>query len=381
MAYLDHAATTPLRPVALDAMTDALAATWANPSGMHAPARAARRVLDEARDSVAALVGAAPGHVVFTSGGTEADALAVLGVHDRRGGTLVCSAIEHHAVLDPVAARRGVSTPVGPDGIVDLDALASLLARTDDVSLVSVMLVNNEVGTIQPLAGVVEVVARHAPGALVHTDAVQAPAWLEVGPIVDGVDLVSVSAHKIGGPKGIGALVVRPTGRAGLSPRVLGGGQEQELRPGTQNVAGAAGFGAAASELLEVRAAEVARVRVLADELVAGLRGLLPDIVVTAGRAAATSRVPGIVHVCLPGVDSETLLVLLDQAGVAASAASSCASGAMAASHVLDAMGVAPEVARGALRLSLGWTSTADDVRVALTAVTEAVGRLRRGAA
>lgn len=373
MAYLDHAATTPMRPVAAEAVARASTETWANPSGMHAPARAARRVLDEARDVVAALCGAAPGDVVFTSGGTEADNLAVLGVHDRVGGTLVCSAIEHHAVLDPVCRRGGHTVAVTSDGVVDLGSLGAALDELDDVSLVSVMAVNNEVGTIQPIPEIVSRVRRSAPTALVHVDAVQAPAWLDLVPLVADADLVSLSAHKLGGPKGVGALVVRSAARRRLWPRSYGGGQEQELRPGTQNVAGVAGFSAAAAELLDRRDAEVAHVAALADALVAGLRERVPGLAVT---AAAGPRVPGIVHVCVPGVDSELLLVLLDRAGVAASAASSCASGALVASHVLAAMGVATELARGALRLSLGWSSTPDDVAAAVAAVAASVEQL-----
>ena len=373
MAYLDHAATTPMRPAAIEAVARASTDTWANPSGMHAPARAARRVLDEARDVVAELAGAAPGDVVFTSGGTEADNLAVLGVHDRVGGTLVCSAIEHHAVLDPVSSRGGRTAAVTTHGVLDLPALGSLLDELDDVSLVSVMAVNNEVGTIQPVHEVVDLVRQLAPAALVHVDAVQAPAWFDLAPFVADADLVSLSAHKLGGPKGIGALVVRSAARPRLAPRTHGGGQERELRPGTQNVAGAAGFAAAVTELLGRREGEVAHVAALADTLVAGLRARVPGVVVT---AASGPRVPGIVHLCVPGVDSELLLVLLDRAGVCASAASSCASGAMVASHVLRAMGVPAEVARGALRLSLGWSSTADDVAGAVAAIATAVEQL-----
>jgi cysteine desulfurase len=229
---------------------------------------------------------------------------------------------------------------------------------------------------VSPLGELVEVVRRCAPGALVHTDAVQAPAWFDLAPLVAGADLVSLSAHKIGGPKGIGALVVGARARPLLAARQLGGGQEIELRPGTQNVAGAAGFAAAVRELHTERDAEVANVRVLAERLIDGLVGTVDDLVVTVDRTT-TPVAPGIVHVCIAGVRSESLLFLLDRAGIAASSASSCASGAMASSHVLEAMGVDPALADGSLRLSLGWSSTDDDVDAVLAALPPAVAQLR----
>jgi cysteine desulfurase len=368
MAYLDHAASTPTRPEVVEVVAATLRDHHANPSGAHRLARQARRVIDEARDVVAELLGAQPGEVVFTSGGTEADNLAVLGHHDLRGGVMVASAVEHHAVLDPVAARHGRFAPVDANGRVDLDALVEQLGP--DVTLVSVMLVNNEVGTIEPLAEVVELVGAHAPDAVVHTDAVQAVPWLDVASAAAGADLVSISAHKFGGPKGVGALVIR--GGARVAARQIGGGQERERRSGTQNVAGIAGLGTAARLLMQERAATVARVGALHDRLERGLAG--QDLSVT---GAGATRVPGISHTCVAGVDSESLLFLLERDEVYASAASSCASGAIELSHVLLAMGVDRERAQGALRCSLGATSVESDVDALLAVLPAAVARLR----
>jgi len=369
-AYLDHAATTPVRPEVLAAMEPFLVDRFANPSGPHALARDARRALDEAREELAGTLGAHPGEVVFTSGGTEADNLAVLGVHDRRGGALVCPATEHHAVLDPVRTRGGRVVAVDGRGVVDREALAQALDPS--VTLVSVMLVNNETGTIQPLAEVAELVRDRAPGAYLHTDAVQALRWLDVAREASVADLVSVSAHKLGGPKGVGALVVRRG--VELAPRLLGGGQERGLRAGTQNVAGAVALATAARLAAAERSRTVARVRGLRARLLDGLRSSVPGLVET----VPDGVVAGICHLCVPGVESEALLYLLERDGVYASAASSCVSGAMEPSHVLGAMGVDHDLAAGALRLSLGATTTDAEVDHALTVIPAAVDRLRR---
>ncbi|MEA3077213.1 MAG: cysteine desulfurase [Actinomycetota bacterium] len=372
VAYLDHAATTPMRPEAVAAMLPFLTEHFGNPSGSHAVARRAKAALEDARDLVASCLGCRPGEVVFTGGGTEADNLAVSGSLARRvGGRAVCSAIEHHAVLHSVLSSAGGATfGVTADGIVDLDALSAVLSS--DVSVVSVMLANNEVGTIQPLASVVEVVRRLAPGAVVHTDAVQAFPWVDVAPSASVADLVAVSAHKFGGPKGVGALVVR--GSASVAPILHGGGQEQDRRSGTHNLAGIVGMAAAMSATVASRAVEVDRVRGLRDRLADGLLSAVPGAVETGVRSA---KIAGNCHVLVPGVESEALLFLLDEAGVCASAGSACASGALEPSHVLSAMGVAPDLARGVLRLSLGPASTDDDVDLALKVVPEAVARLR----
>jgi len=389
-----------MRPEAVEAMQPFLGGeVFGNPSGSHSWGRAARRALDDARDTLAEVLGAEPGEIVFTSGGTEADNLAVLGVLERRPGVAACTAVEHHAVLEPVERTGGRVIAVDGRGVVDLTALAEAL--DDDVAIVSVMLANNEIGTIQPLDAVAEAVRDRAPRAVLHTDAVQALAWLDVGALATTADLISVGGHKIGGPKGIGALVVR-TGST-LAARQIGGGQERDRRSGTQNVAGAVGLAVAARLMAVEQEARVARVGALRDRLVDGLLAAVPDAVeigVTERTAPVARRtdgdraggvglapapaaldrshkVAGSAHLCFPGVESEALLFLLDDAGIAASAGSSCASGAMDPSHVLAACGVERSLASGALRLSLGWCSTADDVDLALDLVPAAVRQLR----
>jgi len=385
-AYLDHAASTPLRPEALEALVEVSRSSFANPSGSHRAARAARQLIDEARDRVAEALGARPGEVVFTSGGTEADNLAVLGAHARRPGLVVASAVEHPAVAEPVAALGGATVPVDERGVVDVDALAdrlvALRAAGEEVALVSVMAVNNEVGTIQPVEAVAAAVHEHAAGALLHTDAVQAAPWVDVAARGAAYDLIAVSAHKFGGPKGVGALVVREG--VAVAPRLLGGGQERERRSGTPNVAGIVAAAVALELAVGERKTVADRVGALRDRLADGLVDAVPGLRETGvptgpdGRPDRSHKVAGNCHVCIAGVESESLLFLLEEAGVEASAASSCASGAMAPSPVLAAMGVGRDEARGALRLSLGSTTTDADVDAALAAVPAAVERLRR---
>jgi cysteine desulfurase len=367
-----------MRPEAVEAMLPFLRDRFGNPSGSHAVAREARKALDDAREVVAHCLGAEPGEVVFTAGGTEADNLAVAGVSGLRSGWVVCSAVEHHAVLHSCAAlgERAVIAPVTADGVIDLDRLDSLLDRLDplggDVCLVSVMLANNEVGTVQPLADVAELVRRRAPGAAIHTDAVQAFSWLDVAALAGPADLVAVSAHKFGGPKGVGVLVVRRG--VALAPQLHGGGQERDRRSGTHNVAGIVGMAAAMAATVAGRADTVSRVGAFRDRLADGLVATVPDLVVT---AADAPRVAGSCHVTIGGIESEALLVLLDGAGVYASAGSACASGAVEPSHVLAAMGVPAARAAGALRLSLGPETTDADVDLALAVIPPAVDRLR----
>lgn len=380
-AYLDHAATTPMRPEAVDAMLPFFTEEFGNPSGAHRKARVARKAIDDAREIVAEALGAQPGEVVFTSGGTEADNLAVFGVHDRRGGTVVCSAVEHHAVLEPVHARGGRVVAVQADGVVDPGALDDAL--DGDVTLVSVMLANNETGAVQPVAEVAATVRSRVPGALVHTDAVQAVSWLDVATLAAPADLISVSAHKFGGPKGVGALVVRDRAATSLDARLVGGGQERERRSGTQNVAGVVAMAEALRITVAERDRTVERVAKLRDRLAGGLLASVPGAVETgrpvdaSARPDRPGRVASVCHVCFTGVESEALLFLLEEAGVFASAGSSCASGAMEPSHVLTAMGVPRSLAFGSVRLSLGYGSTDADVDLALEAIPAAVGRLR----
>ena len=373
--YLDHAATTPLRPEAFDAMRPWLTTSFGNPSGGHRIAREACRAVDEARDAVAAALGCAPGEVVFTGGGTEADNLAVAGVlaavrAQGKPAGAVCSAIEHHAVLHAVEAEGGHTVGVDAAGRVDLDRLADGIDA--GTALVSVMLANNEVGTIEDLDAVATVLRERAPDAVLHTDAVQAVAWLDVAARAAPAQLVSIAAHKFGGPQGTGALVVREGVR--LSPLLRGGGQERERRSGTLNVAGIVGMAAALTAAVADRDAAVDAVRRRRDRLVAGVGDALGGVVES---AAGIERLPNIAHLRLAGVDSEALLVLLDDEGVCASAGSSCASGAMEPSHVLAAMGVARADARTALRLSLGRTTTDEDVARGIDAVVAGAIRLR----
>jgi cysteine desulfurase len=322
---------------------------------------------------VAACLGARPAEIVFTGGGTEADNLAILGASAVRPGPTVCSAVEHHAVLHACEALGDNRVaPVDRDGVVDLDRLAELLDPS--VSVVSVMLANNEVGTVEPLAEVSGLVRERAPEAVLHTDAVQAFAWLDVAASAATADLVAVSAHKFGGPKGVGALVVRQG--VSVRPIIHGGGQERDRRSGTHNVAGIVAMAAAMRSTVEEREATVARVRALRDRLADGLVATVPGCVETGDRG---SKIAGNCHLSFEGVESESLLVLLDGAGVYASAGSACASGAVDPSHVLAAMGMSRAQALGALRLSLGTGTTDAAVDLALEAVPAAVERLRQG--
>jgi cysteine desulfurase len=380
MVYLDYAATTPVYPAAIAAMQPFLADAFGNPSGAHGAARAAKTALEEAREQIAAHLGAEPSAIVFTGGGTEADNLAVKGAARAAreagiGHGVVTTAFEHKGVLAPCdrLARDGFRVtrlPVDGGGIVDLDALADAL--DDHTVIVSVMLVNNEVGTIQPLDAIAGLVRARAPRAVLHTDAVQAVPWLDVPEAAAAADLVSVSAHKFGGPKGVGALVRR--GDVPLEPLIEGGGQEWALRSGTPDVAGAVGVATAMRVTAERRTGEVARVRVLRDRLAGGLADRVPGCFFNGD---AARKVAGNCHVGFPGLEAEALLVLLDQQGVLAAAGSSCTSGATEPSHVLAAMGLARDDALASIRLSLGYASTDADVETALEIIPGAVEQLR----
>ena len=381
--YLDHAATSPVRPEAVEAMLPFWTDNFANPSGAHAESRRARIALDDARDHIAELLGVGPGDIVLTSGGTEADDLAINGGWEALvadGGrvptTVVCAAMEHPAVLE---ACRGLSRRTGAalrevpsdrHGVVDLDALAEACNPT--VGLVSVMTVNNEVGTVQPIDAVVRVVREHSPGAVVHTDAVQAVPWFDITGVTGDADLVSVSAHKFGGPKGCGALLLRHGAR--VRPRLGGGGQERGRRSGTPNVAGAVGTAAALAATVAGRpVASVETVR-RRDRLADGLAGRIAGLVESGPR---DGRVPGILHVRIPGVEAEAAVVLLDEAGIAVSAGAACSSGAVEPSHVLRAMGLDATESSSGLRFSLGVTTTDVDIDRALERVPGVVDRLR----
>ncbi len=381
--YLDHAASTPVCPAAVSAMTEVLTEGFGNPSGSHRLAREANRRLDAARASIADGFGFAPGNIVFTSGGTEADSMAVHGSLRRaerrrpdRRPQLVCSAIEHHAVLDPVVGHGGTTIGVTVDGVLDLGHLHTVLGHLADadapVGLVSVMAANNETGVVQPVAEAAAITRDLAPDALFHTDAVQFGAWHDTAELADVVDLMSVSAHKLGGPKGVGFLAVADG--VELPAQQIGGGQERGRRGGTQNVPGIMAMAAAVDTMVAERDAQATRVRALRDEMVERILASVEGIVVT-GRSGP--RLPNIAHICFAGVESEALLFLLEKDDVMASAASSCASGAQQASHVLAAMGVPDALARGSVRFSLGYTSTPDDVDAAVDAALGAVLRIR----
>ncbi len=372
LAYLDHAATSPVRPEAAAAMMPWLTGGFGNPSGSHQVARRARQAIEEARDTIAAVLGVPPGGIVFTGGGTEADNLAVCGFPRRAGASIVTTAIEHEAVrraaLSTGACVR--TAPVDEDGVVDVEALVELLDR--DVAVVSAMLVNNEVGTVQPLDDIAAAVRRHAPQAVLHTDAVQGLVWLDLRTAAVGADLISVSAHKFGGPQGVGALGLRRD--VPLRAVVHGGGQERDRRPGTHNVAGIVGMAAAAAATDRERSDVVAAVAARRDRLVDGLVARVPGTTETGAR---DRKVAGTAHVCFEGIESEALLVLLDEGGVCASSGSACASGAMEPSHVLLAMGRDEIGALGSLRLTLGPTTTDADIDTALAVIPGAVARLR----
>ncbi|WP_299051976.1 cysteine desulfurase family protein [uncultured Nocardioides sp.] len=382
--YLDHAASTPMVAEAVTVMTDLLG-RLGNPSSLHASGRRARRVVEESREQLAAAVGCRPAEVVFTSGGTEGDNLAVKGLTwarrdgDPRRRRVLTSAIEHHAVLDPaawLAEHDGVAhelLAVDGHGRLDLDALAARLDHDpDSVALVSVMWGNNEVGTVQPLDEVVALARAH--GVPVHTDAVQALGALEVDLARTGVDAATLSAHKVGGPYGVGALVCRR--EVGLVPLVHGGGQEQDLRSGTVDAPSIAAFATAAALAVERRGAHAARLAALRDDLVAAVRAAVPDVVLN-GPGPAGDRLPGVAHLTFPGCEGDSLLMLLDARGIECSTGSACSAGVPQASHVLLAMGCDDAAARGSLRFSLGHDSTADDVASLAAEIGPVVDRAR----
>ncbi len=383
-AYLDHAATTPLSAEALAALTRELARTG-NPSSLHGSGRRARRTVEDSREVVAAAAGAHPSEVIFTSGGTEADNLAVKGLfwsrvaEDPARRRILCSAVEHHAVLDTVEwlerhEHADVTwLPVDSDGVVDLGVLETELARDPgSIALVTVMWANNEVGTIQPISRIVEMA--HAAGVPVHSDAVQAFGSVDVDFKGSGLDAMSVSGHKIGGPVGVGALLL---GRAvKLTPVQHGGGQERDVRSGTLDTASIAAFAAAAQGATSALASESSRIASLRDRLIDGVRERVPEAVLRG--APGGGRLPGNAHFTFPGCEGDSLLFLLDLAGVESSTGSACTAGVPRPSHVLLAMGLDEETARGAQRFTLGHASTEADVEALLAALPDACARARQ---
>jgi cysteine desulfurase len=363
--YLDYNATAPVRPETAAAMAAALE-TIGNPSSVHRFGRAARKRVEDAREQVAALIGASAGDMIFTSGGTEANALALAGAGRRH---IVVSAIEHDSVLATAAALEpgAERIPVTHNGVVDLDALDRLLDGRGSGCLVSIMLANNETGVIQPVAAAAR--RAHAAGALVHCDAVQAAGKIPVDVGDLGADLLSLSAHKLGGPQGVGALYVR-NGLA-LEAQLRGGGQERGRRAGTENVPGVAGFGAAA-EAARRDLSRYADIAALRDRLEAAVRARSNRVQLPGAQA---QRLANTSCILLPGMASETQIIALDLAGVAVSAGSACSSGKVRASHVLAAMGYGAEDAACAIRVSLGWASAAQDVERFIAAWSELAAR------
>lgn len=367
MHYLDHAATTPLIPEVREAMMVAYTHEFANPSSVHGPGRKARAIVEEAREKVAGAIGASPSEIVFTGGGTEADNLAIKGLASKMRGNgdhLVTSEFEHHAVLESMeylehSGFKVTFIGVGPDGIVDPQHVAGGI--TSRTILASVMAVNNEIGTVQPLDAIAAEVKATNPNTVVHTDAVQALGNISVNVNTWGVDLAAFSAHKVGGPKGTGFLFVR----AGipLEPVIHGGGHERGLRSGTLNVAGIAGLGVAAEIAAREVDAKTERVGKLRDRLLQGIRGVASDAVVNGD---LERRAPNNLSVSFPGTEGETLLLLLDEAGIACSTGSACQSGALDPSHVLLAIGQTKELANGSIRFTFGRDSTDADVDAVL---------------
>ena len=388
--YLDHAATTPVCPHVAAAMAEQ-ASRVGNASSLHTAGRAARRVVEESRERLAAAIGARPSEIVFTSGGTESDNLAISGVlrsrrdADPRRTRLVVSAIEHHAVLDCVAAlesREGVQVtwlPCDGEGVVHPEVLARALATDpESVALVSVMWANNEVGTVQDVAALAAVA--HAHGIPMHTDAVQAVGHLPVDVAAAGVDLLTLGGHKVGGPVGTGALVVKRD--VTVVPLVYGGGQERQIRSGTLDTAGILGLSLAVEYAVETRERETARLVNLRDALLQGALEL--DLGIRVGGrwtpGDGQGRLAGNAHLIVPGCEGDSLLYLLDAAGIECSTGSACQAGVPQPSHVLLAMGLTERDARGALRATLGHTSTTADVEAFLAALPAAVDRARRAA-
>ena len=384
-AYLDHAATTPMLPAVRDAWI-AQSAQVGNPSSLHTSGRRARRVVEESRESIAALLGVRPSAVVFTAGGTEADNLAVKGLFWSRrravgASRVLASAIEHHAVLDPVMwlgedQDAAVSwLPVDAVGRVDLEAVAAGLSDPDTVALCTVMWANNEIGTVQPVQEIAAL-CREA-GVPFHTDAVQALGYLPVDLGAVGADAVTISSHKIGGPFGVGALIVDP--RTALTPVLHGGGQEREVRSGTLDAPAIAAFAVAVEQAVAGQPDRMRRLAALREGLVRGVLERVPDAILNGDPGTgADERLPGNAHLTFPGCEGDLLLMLMDAAGVDCSTGSACTAGIPEPSHVLLAMGVDESLSRSSLRFSLGEGSTQDDVDAVLAALPGAVERARR---
>ena len=385
MVYLDHAATTPMHPAAVEAMT-AVLGTVGNASSLHTTGRAARRRMEESRELIAAKLGGRPSEVIFTAGGTESDNLAVKGIFwtrrdaEPRHRRIVTTAVEHHAVLDSVnwlAEHEGAEVtwlPTGADGSVSPGALRDALEGYDDVALVSVMWANNEVGTVMPIGELASITAEF--GVPLHSDAVQAVGQLPVDFAGSGLSAMSVAAHKFGGPPGVGALLLRRD--VDCVPLLHGGGQERDVRSGTPDVAGAVGMAVAAQIAVDGLEANSGRLRILRDRLIDGVLAGIPYAHLNG--ASDLLRLPGNAHFSFDGCEGDALMMLLDANGIECSTGSACTAGVAQPSHVLIAMGVNADSARGSLRLSLGHASVDADVEAALRVLPGAVARARQAA-
>lgn len=373
MAYLDHAATTPMHPEAVAAMTEALSTTG-NASSLHTSGRRARRAIEEARENIADALGARPSEVLFTGGGTESDNLAVKGVYWASGKRRVlASAVEHHAVLDAVEwlEAQGADVtwlPTDSYGRVSAESVAEAL--DDDVALVTTMWANNEVGTINPVHDIAAVCASR--GVPFHTDAVQAVGAIPVDFAASGVSALTMTGHKVGGPYGVGVLLLARDVKC--APLMHGGGQERDVRSGTLDVPSVVGLARAVRLAVEEQAQRFAELTALREELIASVRAVVPDMIVNGD---PVDRLPGNAHLTFPGCEGDSLLMLLDARGVECSTGSACTAGVAQPSHVLLAMGVEPSLARGSLRFSLGHTSTRADVEKLVSVIGPVVERAR----
>jgi cysteine desulfurase len=385
--YLDHAATTPMLPEAIEVMTEELA-QLGNPSSLHNAGRRARRVVEESREQIAEVMNARPSEVIFTSGGTEADNLAVKGLYwagraaDPARRRILVTSVEHHAVLDSVRwlshheDAEPVLLDVDDEGMLRPEALRAAIEQSQgQVALISVMWVNNEVGSVLPIPGLAEVA--HDYGIVFHSDAVQAAAQLPVDFTGSGVDALTITGHKLGGPIGVGALLLR----RGIEPVPIlhGGGQERDVRSGTLDAPAIRAFATAVIISAERREAEAKRLTVLRDDLIRQILDVVPDAVLN-GPPPGPDRLPGNAHFSFPGCEGDALLMLLDAKGIACSTGSACTAGVAQPSHVLLAMGADEDRARGSLRFSLGHTSTQEDADAVAAAIGEAVERARRAA-
>lgn len=373
--YMDHGATTPVHPEVIEAMTSCMRDHFGNPSSVHGFGRGAKKLLEEARTNVADLIGSRPEEIIFTGGGTEADNMAILGIARamrKKGNHVITSAIEHHAVLDTCKAleKEGFEVTVLPVDEFGQVSLADVeAALKDETVLVTIMHANNEVGTIQPIKEIARLAK--AKGAIVHTDAVQTVGKIPVNVNDLGVDLLSISAHKIYGPKGVGCLYVRKGTK--MFPITHGGGQERRRRPGTENMPGIVGFGKAAAIMARDLEEEISRMTKYRDRLIAGLTSI-PDVQLN---GHPTNRIPINVNVSFRYIEGESLLLSLDMKGIAASSGSACTSGSLDPSHVLLAMGLSHEIAHGSLRLTLGRGNSEEDIEYVLDTVPGIVERLR----